>query len=52
MCAHALVAMAFATCTALGAFATRGMRLGATFDSRTTATLMAGVMPCAASGGR
>ena len=45
--AHALVAMAFATCTALGAFATRGMRLGATFDSRTTATLMAGVMACA-----
>ena len=45
--AHALVAMAFAMCTALGAFATRGMRLGATFDSRTTATLMAGVMACA-----
>ena len=40
-------AMAFAMCTALGAFATRGMRLAATFDSRTTATLTAGVLACA-----
>jgi len=52
--ADAAVRVAHATCAALGAFATRGMRVAATFDSRTTATLAACVLACllAAHGAR